>query len=142
MVTHTDTMWLYPLQYVEQALAETNIPHRYDGVHIVCPTLQNIADIYYEIFLLTADVIPDGPGFNIGIGTLLQDYGREIQWRTEDNSFWIHWRLVKQISEQGPGGGASPIGTVGFIITIASYGDTIPEGYTAIFERCLTMRLG
>jgi hypothetical protein len=142
MITVGNTTWLYPLQYVEQALAATTIPHTWDGVNIVCSTVQRISEIYSEIWGLTA-FGAHPTGFNIGVGTVLQDYGREIYFRTEDGTFYIHWRNVKQLTDQTtlPSGGDSPNGTIGFVTVNASYNnDNYP--YPAIFEQSLTVRLG
>lgn len=146
MVTHTDTMWLYPLKFLNITLDAKIVPYRYDGINIVCKDLADLATLYQDLFAYTA-IIPIGGsdgGFSLGPGTLLQDYGREMYWRTEDNTFWIHWRMVNQLTNQTdlPVRGSSPIGTVGFITVDTSYGDEIPDPYKPVFERCLTMRLG
>ena len=79
MITVINTTWLYPIVYVEKALAETAIPHTYDGVNIVCNDITGVINLYSEIYSLTAIAQPiDNEGFSLGVGTVLQDYGREI----------------------------------------------------------------
>jgi hypothetical protein len=144
MITVGNTTWLYPLQYVEQALTATTIPHTWDGVNIVCRNLTDLKNLYSYIFSFTATAQPIGnTGFSLGVGTLLQDYGREIYFRTEDGTFFIHWRNAKQLIDQTalPVGGNSPNGTIGFVTVNTSYNnDENPD--TNIFENSLTVRLG
>jgi hypothetical protein len=146
MITTGNTIWLYPLQYIEQALATTTFPYRWDGVNIVCPTVNDIAEIYYSIWYLTSLANPgSNPGFSLGVGTLLQDYGSEIYLRTEDGTFFIHWRNVKQLTDQTtlPVGGNSSNDTIGFVTVNTSYGnDSLGPYYDGIFDKCQTIRLG
>ena len=146
MITQSNTTYLYPIQYVEEVLQTTTIPHRYDGVHIVCPNYETLKDLYYAIWLRTSIANPaSNPGFSLGVGTLLQDYGREIYIQTEDNTFFIHWRNVKQLTNQTdlPVGGDSPNGIIGFIVVDTSYGNNdtpIPD--FNIFDRAYAARIG
>lgn len=145
MITVQDTMWLYPLQYVEQALASTSVKHTWDGVNIVCKDVDAVKTLYEEIWNLTC--FGSHPtGFNIGENTMLQDYGREIYFRSEDGTFFIHWRNAKQLTSQStlPIGkrGDSPDDTIGFITVNASYNNDVSRPYPGTFEKSLVVRLG
>lgn len=137
MITQFTNTWIYPVKFLNIALDAKIVPYRYDGVNIVCKDRNTLASLYTDIYDYTTNSYYGGinNGFDIQAGTLLQDYGREIYLRTEDNSFWIHWRLVKQLTEQE----TSPNGTVGFIAVDSSYGYNPP---TAEFDYCCSLRLG
>jgi hypothetical protein len=146
MFTGVDTVWLYPLKYIEEALTKTTIPHTWDGINIVCPTQNDVINLYYEIYLLTAIAQPYGnEGYSLGVGTLLQDYGREIYFKTIDGSFFIHWRNVKQLYSQTtppvnvPGN--SPNNTIGFVTVGASYNNN-QNPAPQILDNVLIYRLG
>lgn len=146
MVTVGDTTWIYPIEYVERALTTTIIPHTYDGVNIVCNDVSGVINLYSEIFNLTAIAQPVGnTGFSLGVGTLLQDYGREIFFRNVRGDFFIHWRNVKQLSPQTtppvnvPGN--SPVDTIGFVTVNASYNNN-ENPSPSVLDKSLTVRLG
>lgn len=126
-----NTAWLYPLSDIETALSLTQIPHTFDGVHLVCPTLVDLNNIYGEIFFKTSLSQPtDNTGFTLGVGTILRDLGKSIFLSVGDAaSRVIEWRLVQQLTPQEPqriipSPGNSPPGTVGFITVWSSFGYT------------------
>lgn len=145
MVTVGDTTWIYPIEYVERALTTTIIPHTYDGVNIVCNDVSGVINLYSEIFNLTAIAQPVGnTGFSLGVGTLLQDYGREIFFRNVRGDFFIHWRNVKQLSPQTtppvnvPGN--SPVDTIGFVTVNASYNNN-ENPSPSVLDKSLTVEV-
>ena len=127
-----DTVWLYPLSDIETALSLTQIPHTFDGVHLVCPTLANLDGICTAIWVQTAGTAPNAPfgngqGFTLTVGTILRDLGRSIFLSVGDTaSRVIEWRLAQQLTPQSalPSSGNSPPGTIGFITVWSSFGYT------------------
>ena len=131
-VTVLNTTWLYPEINVTRALATTTYKYTYDGDFITCPDIASIAGIYDDIFNSTAVSQPVGtnPGYSLGVGTLLEDQGKELRFRLTSGQVIIVWRLVKQLTPQTPPpanvipvpGNSTPNGTVGYITTFISYG--------------------
>ena len=127
-VTVTDTMWLYPEINITRALATTTFKHTYDGDFITCPDIASIAGVYDAIFTSTAVSQPVGnDGYSLGVGTLLEDQGKELRFRLTSGQVIIVWRLVKQLTPQTPvyvipNPGDSPNETIGYITTFLSYG--------------------
>ena len=128
-VTVNNTTWLYPEVNVAAALATTTFRHTYDGDFITCPDIVSIAGVYNDIFNSTAVSQPVGnPGYTLGVGTLLEDLGKELRFRLTNGNVIIVWRLVKQLTPQLPARvisadpGNSPNETIGYITTFLSYG--------------------
>ena len=128
-VTVIDTTWLYPEINVTRALATTTFRHTYDGDFITCPDIASIAGIYDAIFNSTAVSQPiDNAGYSLGVGTLVEDQGKELRFRLTSGQVIIVWRLVKQLTPQKPEtvipnpGNSTPNGTIGYITTFISYG--------------------
>jgi len=130
-VTVIDTTWLYPEIDITRALATTSFKYTYDGDFITCPDIASIAGIYGDIFNSTAVSQPIGennPGYSLGVGTLLEDQGKELRFRLTSGQVIIVWRLVKQLTPQTPAnvipvpGNSRPNGTIGYITTFISYG--------------------
>jgi hypothetical protein len=141
-VTVLNTTWLYPEINVTRALATTTFRHTYDGDFITCPDIASIAGIYDDIFNSTAVSQPVGtnPGYSLGVGTLLEDYGKELRFRLTSGQVIIVWRLVKQLTPQQPAtvipvpGNSTPNGTIGYITTFISYGRAALSPYPSIFD--------
>jgi hypothetical protein len=123
--TIVNTMWLYPPASVEQSLATTTIPHTYDGVFITCPNITSLTNLYQYIWEKTALELPT-EGYNIGVGTILENFGKKLYFQVPSGNTIIEWTLVKQITPQSalPSGGNSPDGTVGYITTYNYIGST------------------
>jgi hypothetical protein len=128
-VTVIDTTWLYPEINVTRALATTTFKYTYDGDFITCPDIASIAGIYDAIFNSTAISQPiDNAGYSLGVGTLVEDQGKELRFRLTSGQVIIVWRLVKQLTPQKPEtvipnpGNSTPNGTIGYITTFISYG--------------------
>lgn len=132
--TIVNTVWLYPQGDIDKALLNTSAKFTYDGVFIICPDMNNLLTLYYNIFEQTAISQPVGNvGFSLGVGTMCQNFGRSIYWKLEDTSdYLIKWQLVQQITPQTtdniPVPGNSPEGTVGYLTTFN------PIGYTNILD--------
>jgi len=144
--TILNTAWIYPEADVIAGLATTQEPHEYTGDSIICPTLGNIIGIYTDIYNKTTESQPIGNvGFTIGIGTLLEDMGRELRFCLTDGQVVVVWRLVKQLTPQSPATvipdpGNSPNETVGYITTFCSYGGNI--GYNVGLDDVMVIRVG
>lgn len=144
-ITILDTAWLYPQADVTTALKTTTYKYKYNGNIITCPTLDDIIGVYTDIYTATSISQPVGnEGYTLGVGTLLEDMGREIKFCLTTGEVVIIWRLVKQLTPQKPdtvipNGGNSPNGTIGFITTFCSYGD---GGYAVGLDNIQVVRLG
>jgi hypothetical protein len=130
-VTVIDTVWLYPEINITRALATTTYQYTYDGDFITCPDIVNIAGVYDAIFTSTAISQPiDNSGYTVGVGTLLEDQGKELRFRLTSGQVIVVWRLVKQLTPQTPApgniipvpGNSTPNETIGYITTFLSYG--------------------
>jgi hypothetical protein len=130
--TFVDTMWLYPPAIVERALATTTIPYTFDGTHIICNNLTDLTDLYSYIFSLTIQpgLLPQG--YNIGVGTILANFGKQLIFQAPNGNTVIRWTLVKQLIPQSDlplaNQGDSPVDTVGYITTYNIIGSS------AVFE--------
>lgn len=118
--TIVNTMWLYPQTDLEKALATTTYKYTFDGTFIICPDMYNLRGLYSDIFAQTAISQPIGnTGFSLGVGTYLENFGKEIVFQVPNGTTVIKWKLVKQITPQtvdyisNPGN--SPDDTVGYI---------------------------
>ena len=147
-VTVIDTTWLYPEVNVAAALATTTYKHTYDGDFITCPDIASIAGIYSDIFNSTAISQPFGnEGYSLGVGTLLEDQGKELRFRLTSGQVIIVWRLVRQITPQLPASvipspGNSPNGTIGFITTFLSYGRAELSPYSGTLDNVNLVKSG
>jgi len=140
-VTVLNTTWLYPEINVTRALATTTYKYTYDGDFITCPDIASIAGIYDDIFNSTAVSQPiDNAGYSLGVGSLVEDYGKELRFRLTSGQVIIVWRLVKQLTPQKPAtvipvpGNSTPNGTIGYITTFISYGRAALSPYPSIFD--------
>jgi hypothetical protein len=147
-VTIIDTIWLYPEINIARALATTTISHTYDGDFITCPDIASIAGIYSDISNSTTISQPVGNfGYSLGVGTLLEDYGKELRFRLTSGQVIIVWRLVKQLTPQVPATvipnpGNSPNEAVGYITTFLSYGRAALSPYASIFDDANVVKVG
>lgn len=147
-ITYENTVWLYPQTNIDAALAITTIPHVYDGDSITCPDMTSLVGIYVAIYNQTTISQPIGNvGFSVGVGTLLQDMGREIRFRLSGGQVVIVWRLVKQLTRQGNPPlafgvfGDSPNETIGFVPTFLSFG-RVPTIYANDLDNVNVVRTG
>lgn len=144
-ITILNTAWLYPQADVTAALKTTTYKYKYNGNIITCPTLDDIIGVYTDIYTATSISQPVGnEGYTLGVGTLLEDMGREIKFCLTTGEVVIIWRLVKQLTPQLPATvipnpGNSPNGTIGFVTTFCSYGN---GGYAAGLDDIQVVRLG
>jgi hypothetical protein len=151
-VTVNDTTWIYPEVNVAAALATTTFPYTYDGDFITCPDIASIAGIYNAIWNSTAISQPIGsnPGYSIGVGTLLEDQGKELRFRLTSGQVIIVWRLVKQLTPQTAPpanvipvpGNSTPNGTVGFVTTYISYGRAALSPNPSTFDDANVVKSG
>jgi len=145
-VTVLDTAWLYPENDVTVALANTTYRYTFDGDFISCPNLTNLVGVYGDIFNRTAVSQPTGNvGFSLGVGTLLEDMGKELQFKLDGGKTVITWRLVRQLTPQKDSpvlssAGNSPNGTIGYVTTFLSFGN-LPPAYN-ILDEVLVVQLG
>jgi len=149
-VTVINTTWLYPEVNITAALATTTYPYTYDGDFITCPNIASIAGIYDAIFNSTAISQPIGtnPGYSLGVGTLLEDQGKELRFRLTSGQVIIVWRLVKQLTPQKPvyvipnPGNSTPNETIGYITTFISYGRAALSPYPGTFDDANLVKSG
>ena len=147
-VTVINTVWLYPEVNVTRALATTTFKHTYDGDFITCPDIATIAGIYDAIFNSTVVSQPVGnPGYTVGVGTLLEDQGKELRFRLTSGQVIIVWRLVKQLTPQSPATvipspGDSPNETIGYVPTFFSYGRAALSPYPSTFDDVNVVKSG
>ena len=148
MLTHINTAWLYPQADVDTGLATTTSTYAYDGVNIKCPTLADIIGVYGAIFNATVVSQPIGNlGYTIGVGTLLEDMGRDLRFCLDNGQVVVIWRLVRQLTPQLPATvipnpGNSPNGTIGYVTTFCSYGNGASGGYNAGLDDALVVSVG
>ena len=124
-VTVGNTVWIYPQSDVDTALKSTSYSYVYDGNFISCPDITNLIGVYTDIFNQTAISQPLGnQGYSIGVGSLLQDMGKELHFRIGNNII-ITWRMVEQLTPQVPYNiinvpGNSPNTTIGYVTIYTS----------------------
>jgi len=148
-VTVLNTVWLYPESDITIALANSSNSFVYDGDFISCPDLANFIGVYSDIFNQTAISQPVGnTGFSIGVGSLLEDLGKEIRFTLQNGELLVIWRLVRQLTPQIPSSiipspGNSPNGTIGYVTTFLSYG-TVPSSgpTTGVLDDVLVLQVG
>jgi hypothetical protein len=142
--TVANTAWLYPESDIKTALANTTYSYEYTEDSIICPNLTSLIGVYTDIFNQTAISQPIGnPGFTLGVGTLLKDMGRELQFLLTNGELIVKWRLVQQLTPQTniiPDPGNSPNETIGYITVFNSYGNV--DGYNAGLDDVQIVRLG
>jgi len=147
-ITVLNTAWLYPQADVTAALATTTYTYTYNGTTITCPTLADVIGVYTDIYNKTTVSQPVGnEGFTLGVGTLLEDMGRELQFCITGGEVVVTWRLVTQRTPQFPSTviptpGNSPNGTIGFVTTFCSYGNGANGGYSVGLDDVQVVRLG
>lgn len=147
-ITVENTAWLYPIADINTALATTTFTYTYDGDFITCPNITTLKNVYIDIYNQTTVSQPVGNvGFTIGVGTLLEDMGKELRFRLTSGEVIVVWRLVKQITPQLPATvipvpGNSPNLTVGYITTFVSYGNGTNGGYVNSLDDVQVLRLG
>lgn len=121
-----NTVWLYPIADIDYALATTTYPYRRDGNNIICSDFANLVNIYSAIFARTTVTQPVGnTGYTLGVGSMLEDLGKDIEFKLTGGQVLVRWRLVRQLTPQVLGAiptpGNSPAGTVGYVTTFTSY---------------------
>jgi hypothetical protein len=126
--TVINTAWLYPRSNIDVALSTTTQAVTYDGRSTIVGSVDALRTLAGEIFENTAAELPS-QGFNIGVGTLLEDLGQELTFYLPDGCVYLTWRLVRQLTVQGslPSGGASPAGTVGFLPVFVAQGNIVGD---------------
>ena len=147
-ITVSNTSWLYPAADIKAGLATTTYKYTYDGNFITCPNMTSLIGVYNDIFIKTTVSQPTGnAGFSLGVGTLLEDMGKEIHFKLSTGELVLTWRLVKQLTPQLPATvipvpGNSPNLTVGYTVTFVSYGSGTNGGYANNLDDVQVLRLG
>jgi hypothetical protein len=139
-----NTVYLYPEADIQRALASTSVPFSDDGVNITVANLTDLTTLYSNIFAQTIISQPVGnTGFSCGVGTLLEDLGKDRQFLFSDGQVVIKWRLVRQLSPQTnppvaiPGD--SPVNTIGYVTTFCALG---PPPLGQVFDPAYVVRMG
>jgi hypothetical protein len=118
--TFYNTVWIYPMADIERGMKATTAKFTFDGTNIVCPDMANLKELYYQIYYQTTLSCPavSNPGYTVGVGTLLQNFGKALYWQLPGGQVIIKWRLVKQLTPQTtdyvPTPGSATDDTVGF----------------------------
>jgi hypothetical protein len=75
-ITVIDTAYLYPQVDIDAALAITTFSYKRVGNRVICPTIDDIVGIGYDIYAQTATKQPLGnQGYALGRGTFLNVFG-------------------------------------------------------------------
>ena len=147
-ITVSNTSWLYPTADINAGLATTTYKYTYDGNFIICPNLTALIGVYNDIYIQTTVSQPSGNvGYSLGVGSLLEDMGKEIHFKLSTGELVLTWRLVKQLTPQLPATvipvpGNSPNLTVGYTVTFVSYGNGTNGGYANNLDDVQVLRLG
>lgn len=148
-ITVQNTVWLYPEGDITRGLASTTYRYVYDGDFISSPDFATLVGVYGDIFNQTAISQPvDNSGFTVGVGTLLEDLGKELRFKLDSGPTVVTWRLVRQLTPQEgstviPSPGNSPNGTIGYVTTFASYGRAPTSGLgTNILDDVNVLQIG
>jgi len=142
-----NTAWLYPEADIATALGTTTYKYVYDGDFITCPTMADIIGVYTDIYNRTTITQPIGNvGYALGVGTLLEDMGKELRFRLDDGLVVIVWRLVKQLTPQKPATvipvpGNSIDEVVGFTTSFCSFGSGADGGYSKGLDDVMILRV-
>jgi len=123
-ITHTDTMWLYPVYDVNLAIEAEGIQPKDKGRRMVFQDMASLYEFYGQVFMRTAVSQPVGNvGYSMGVGTRLKDLGVTVTWHLVSGLKVVTWRLVEQLTGQEdlPSGGDSPLGTIGFVTIYADW---------------------
>jgi hypothetical protein len=129
--TIINTVWIYPPSDVDIALSNTTYSYTFDGTILRVPDTAALIGVYTDIVNQTLTSQPIGnAGFSLGVGTLLEDLGKDLHMVLPNGSVVYTWRLVRQISPQEvpyvsvPGN--SPRNTIGYLPVYTAYGKSIP----------------
>jgi hypothetical protein len=126
--TTTNTLWLYPVSYVNDSISELEIIVEKDKKTIIFEDMTSLYSFYTDIVDRTIEAQPIGnAGYSLGVGTKVRDLGVTINLVLESGLKVVTWRLVEQLTSQNdlPVGGDSPDGTIGFM---AVYSDWNNDG--------------
>jgi hypothetical protein len=128
-----DTAWLYPMSNIVAALATTTHAHTFDGTTVVAADAATLEAICSDIWSNTVTALPP-QGYNLGVGSLLQDLGKAITFQLPDGSIFLTWRLAQSLTNQAslPSGGATPQGLIGYIPTFVAAGNVVGAGYDPV----------
>ena len=129
--TIVNTVWIYPDADFQYVLANTNYKYSFDGTNLICPDIATLSGLYQEVYNRTAVTQPIGnPGYSLGVGTLLEEFGKSIYFKLADGQTVLQWRLAKQLTPQTPAPnniiptpGNSPAGTIGYLTVFISIKD-------------------
>ena len=137
-ISVTDTVYLYPLQYIEEALILTQASVTHSGNQIITPTLADMDALFYDIWYRTKLAVPhpsmpEAGGFSCAVGTRFTGSFNILEFRLASGQLIMVWQEVTQVTDQAdlPNSGDSPQGTVGFVpIWVDGDGNGIPGTVT------------
>ena len=137
-ISVTDTAYLYPLQYIQEALALTTPTPDQRGNQIITQTLADMDALMYNIWYRTFLVVPHPTNpsagcFSCAVGTQFTGSFNILEFRLASGQLIAVWQEVTQITDQAdiPNSGDSPQGTVGFVpIWVDGDGDGVPGTVT------------
>jgi hypothetical protein len=131
--TVIDTAWLYPRSNIDAALAATSQPVTYDGGETIVGSVAALTAVAGEIWANTEAEFPD-QGFNIGVGSLLEDLGQKLTFCLPNGLVFLEWRRVRLLTDQTslPVGGAAPVGTEGFLPVFVAPGNIVGAAFDPV----------
>ncbi len=124
--TVINTAWLYPRANIDAALAATAQPVTYDGGETIVGSVAALTAVAGEIWQNTEAELPT-QGFNVGVGSLLEDLGQKLTFCLPSGLVFLEWRRVRLLTDQAslPSGGAAPVGTEGFLPVFVAPGNIV-----------------
>ena len=121
-ISVTDTAYLYPLQYIQEALPLTTPTPDQRGNQIITQTLADMDALMYNIWYRTFLALPkpgdpNAGGFSCAVGTQFTGSFNELEFRLSTGQLIMVWQEVTQVTDQAdlPNSGDSPQGTVAYV---------------------------
>jgi len=138
LITHTNTMWLYPEVDVNTGLTGTTYSYSRNGDNLVFENIESLVQVYLAIVnaSLISQPIPNA-GYSMGVGTKLLNKKKPLNFVLSNGDVIVKWILVEQLTDQSelPVGGQSPKGTIGFVTTFTIWKtpEELPDPYLDMF---------
>jgi hypothetical protein len=132
-ISVTNTAYLYPIQYIEEALNLTQANVTRTGSRFIFATIADIDSFWYDMWYRTFLALPVDPqtgGFACAVGTQFTGSHNEIDFILQSGQLIATLQEVTQITDQStiPNSGNSPQGTVGYVpIWVDGDGNWVPD---------------
>lgn len=134
-ITVTNTAYLYPIQYIEEALNLTQADVTRTGSLFTFATIGDIDAFWYDMWYRTFIALPNQAnpqtgGFACAVGTQFTGSYNEIEFRLEGGQRIATLQEVTQLTDQAtlPNSGNSPQGTIGYVpVWVDGDGNWVPD---------------